>query len=395
MKNEDIMQKAISVAETLATSGKLNPQQANKFIDYVVDESMMKNNVRIARFKPDQLEIDKLNIAGRVVFPATEYQAPEYRSTVATSQVLLNPRELIAAFDITDNFKEENLEGESVEDSLVRMFAKGWANDTEGLSFNGDSTGPSAAEGDVYSGGSATGHILDPLLSLFDGWLRLSDGAHIVDALGSPIGLSIFSEAIRAMPTKFRKNKRDLRFFMSSDLYQIYIEKVATRQTAKGDMASEGESQSPFGISIVEVPLIDFLPPVVEEVTLNGTTAVSLRYAPMSAEFVTPETLSSTVVTPYVEGTDYDMDYTAGTIARNGGGTIGDGDTVKITYSANPQMLLTHWKNFIYGISRDIRVERARNIHKRANEYVVTAKMAVQIEELDAIVKVQNISSGV
>jgi hypothetical protein len=111
---------------------------------------------------------------------------------------------------------------------------------------------------------------------------------------------------------------------------------------------------------------------------------------------VLPTSLSQTPTTPFVGGgTDYTLDATAGTIARVGGGAIGDGDTVKVTYDANPQILLTHQMNFIVGIGRDIRIEKDRDIYKGVNQYAITAKVAVQFEEVDAIVKGSNIGQSV
>ena len=393
LTNEELVQKAITAAEALATSGKLNPAQANKFIDYVVDESVMKDNVRVVRFTNEELAIDRIGIGKRVMQPATEYVAPQHRSGVSTSQIKLKPEEVIAAFDITDTFKELNIEGESVEDHIIRMFAAGWRNDEEQLAINGDTVGPAALEGDLVDEGSTTQYIKDGLLTLFDGWWRKSDGAHLLNAANASIGLNVFGGMIRAMPQKYRRNKKDLRFFMSADLAQYYIEKMATRMTGKGDAAAEGETQTPFGIPIVEVPLLDLLPRVVQHVTMTGTTAQSLRYAPYTAEIVLPITLDKTPTTPYIKNTDYSVDYTAGTITRIGGG-ISDGQVVKVTYSANPQIILTHWQNFIMGIGRDIRIEKGRNIHKRANEYVVTGKVSVQMEQLDAVVKAYNVGTG-
>jgi hypothetical protein len=216
-----------------------------------------------------------------------------------------------------------------------------------------------------------------------------------VNAGSTSVGLSVFSQMLRAMPQRFRRNKANLRFFMSSDLAQMYIEKIASRMTDKGDRAAEGETQTPFGVPIVEVPLLDLYPRVTQHVTMTGTTAQSLRYAPFSAEVVLPSDLGSTPSTPYLKNTDYSVDYTAGTITRIGGGAISDGQLVKVTYSAGPQIILTHWQNFIMAIGRDIRIERQRNIHKRANEYVVTGKTDVEIEELDAVVKAYNVGANV
>jgi len=394
MTNEELILKAISAAEVLATSGALNPAQSDRFIDYVVDESIFKNNCRVVRFRQSELQIDKIGIGNRTMFPATEYVAPQTRLGVATSQIKLNPQEVITAFDITDNFKDLNIEGEGIEDHIIRMFASGWRNDEELLAITGDTVGQASLEGDVIPNGSTTQYIKDPLMSLYDGYLRLADSGHLLDVQNTNVGLGVFGAMIRQMPRKFRRNRSQLRFFMPTDLAQLYIEKIATRMTPKGDQATEGATQTPFGIPIVEVPLLDLQPTIVENVTMTGTTAQSLRYAPYSDEVVLPNTLSNVPSVPYVKDTDYSVDYTAGTITRIGTGAITSGQVCKVTYKAGPQIILTHWMNFIMGIGREIRIERQRNIHKRANEYVVTGKISVQMEEADAVVKAYNVGRG-
>lgn len=395
MTNEELIQKAITAAETFATYGKLNPAQSDKFIDYVIDETVLKDNVRVVRFRNEELTIDKIGIGKRVMFPATEYVAPSIRLGVVPSKITLKPQEVITAFDISDAAKEITLEGDSFEDHVIKMFATGWGNDQEQLVLNADAIGPAVIEGDILPGGSQTRYIKDDLMGMVDGWSRLADGSHLVNAGNVSVGLNVFSAMIRAMPQKFRRNKSQLRFFMASDLAQIYIEKIATRMTPKGDAATEGQIQTPFGIPIVEVPLMDLLPKVTENVTMTGVVAQSLRYAPYSAEIVTPSDLAAVPTVPYVKDTDYSVDYTSGTITRIATGAITDAQVVKVTYSSNPQILLTHWQNFILAIGRDIRIERQRNIHKRANEYVVTGKIDCQIEELDAAVKAYNVGANV
>jgi hypothetical protein len=110
---------------------------------------------------------------------------------------------------------------------------------------------------------------------------------------------------------------------------------------------------------------------------------------------VAPAALGNTPTTPYVSATDYTLDTAAGTIVRINGGAISSGDVVKVTYRANPQILLTHRSNFIIGIGRDIRIEKDRDIFKGVNQYAITAKVAIEFEEDDAIVKAKNIGTGV
>ncbi len=393
--NEELVQKAVIVADDLASAGKLNPVQSNAFIDYIVDETVLKQNARTLRFRNEDLDIDKINIGTRAAVPKSEAVDPGIRRGVSTSKVTLTPKEIMVPVEIGDNFSEINLEGKSVEDHIMQMFGKRTANDMEELYMNGDTLGHAAIEGDIVPGGSTTQYVKDSYLALQNGWQRLADSGHIVNAASSNIGLTIFGQAIRAMPTKFRRNKGDLRFFCSPDLAQLYMEKLSTRATGIGDAAAEGRGVAPFGIKLVEVPLWDFQPRVVEHVVLNTTVPVSLKNSPVSDVVVTPSAMVGTPTTPYIDDTDYDMVLSAGTIARDAGGAIGDGDTVKVTYSANPQLILTHMNNFIVGIGRDIRIEKDRDIFKGVNQYAITAKVAVEYEEVDAIVKVRNIGTGV
>lgn len=392
--NQELVEKAVITADALATAGKLNPAQSDKFIDYVVDETVLANNARIVKFRNESLEIDKLGIGTRVAFPKALAQDPGLRRGVSTSKISLTPKEVIVPFEIGDNFKEIALEA-NVDDHVVRLMATTFGNDLEELYINGDKLGAAILEGDYKDGGSSTLYVKDAYLGLVDGWAKLATGANVVDAAGANIGLSIFGSLLRALPTKFRRNKNNLRWFLSPDLWQLYLEKLATRATSLGDAAAGGSEHGPFGIKAVPVPLWDLQPRIVKHVQLNGTTAVSLGFAPVSSVVVTPNTLDTTATAAYVDTTDYVVNASAGTIARAGGGSIGDGDTVKVTFSANPQIILTHQANFIVGIGRDIRIEKDRDIFKGVDQYAITAKVDTQFEELTAIAFAKNIGTGI
>lgn len=395
ISNEELVKKAITAADTLASSGKLNAAQSDRFIDYVIDETMLKGNARIHRFRNESLEIDKIGIGKRVTVPKVEATDPGIRRTATTSKITLTPSELMTPFEISDNFAELNIQGDDIKDSLVRMFATQTGNDIEEMFITGNKLGPAVLQGDIIDGGSTTQYIKDGFLGLQDGWQLLADSANLVDAGGDNIGLSIFSQALRKLPTKFRRNTKNLRWFMSPNLAQIYYEKFSTRATAAGDAASQGDTPPPFGIKIVPVPLWDLNSKIVEHVVLNGTTAVALKYKNFTNVIVTPSTLASTPTTPYVDATDYNLVASAGTIARDAGGSIGDGDTVKVTYSSPPQLILTHMNNFVIGIGRDVRIEKDRDIFASNDQYAITTKVACEIEEVEAAVKVKNIGEGV
>jgi len=397
VNNEELVNKAVITADALASSGKLNPAQSDRFIDYVIDETVLKENARVIRFRNESLDIDKIGVGKRVAVPKAEATDPGVRRGITTSKISLQPVEIMVPVEIGDTFREINIEGENVEDTIMRLFANQLGNDLEDLYINGNKLGPAALQSQMPGGGSSTHYVVDSFLGLFDGWSLLADSSNMVDAGGANIGISIFSKAIRALPTKYRRNKKDLRWFLSPDLWQIWQEKLSTRGTGLGDNALTGgqEGMGPFGIPAVPIPLWDFEPPVVEHVVLTGTTPMALKSKNFVNVVVTPATLADSPTSAYIETTDYVLDAAAGTIVRNGGGAIGSGTTVKVTYGAAPQLILTHKNNFIVGIGRDIRIEKDRDIYKSVNQYAITAKVDVQFEELDAIVKVENIGKGV
>jgi hypothetical protein len=397
ISNEELVEKAVITADALADQGKLNPAQSSRFLDFVVKETILTDNARVIRFRNEELKIDKIGIGSRVAVPKVEARDPGVRRGVTTSQVTLQPEEIMVPFELGDTFREINLEGLSVEDHVIQMFATQTANDMEELMIRGNTLGPAATEADyVDSGGSEDDYVVDNYLALQDGWQTLANDANIVDAEDQNIGLGVFGKAIRAMPTKFRRNKKDLRWFMSPDLYQLYLEKLSTRIGSLGDGAAGGATHGPFGIKAVEVPLWDFLPMTVEHITLTAEDAIPLINANIEDVVVLPSTLANSPTTPYIEDTDYTLDATAGTIARiDSGGAILEDAVVKVTYSSSPQLILTHKNNFIIGIGRDVRIEKDRDIFKGVNQYAITAKIAVEFEEVTAIVKVRNIGTGV
>lgn len=392
MTNKELLEKAIITADALATQGKLLPAQADRFIDYVVDESVLKNKVRIVKFRNEDMLIDKIGVGGRVTVPKAEATDPGAKRGVSTSKVTLSPKEVMTPFEIGDTFMDINLEGEDVEDHIIQMMAKQLSNDLEELALVGNTVGPSATEDLVWATGSTTKHVLDVYLALANGWLKLADGGNIYDAAGANIGPTVLSKMINTMPTKFKKNRRDLKFFASADHEQNYRETVSTRATNAGDQAlTEEQSLKAYAVELVAVPLLDAQPQNVEHLTMATTVAQSLAYKPFSDEVVVPSTIGREPVTPYVEGVDYHADYTNGTITRDAGGAITDGQVVKVTYKTYGQMLLTQYRNLIWAIGRDIRIERDRDIYKGVNQYAITTKVFPGIEELTAVVKAINV----
>ena len=396
MTNEELIQKAVITTDALAAAGKLNPVQSDQYIDFVIDVTMLKGNVRVVRFRNETMQIDKIGVGSRVTVPKAEAQAPRVRRGVSLSKVELTPKDQMTPFEISDNFPDQCIEGERVEDTVTRLMATQTGNDLEELYINGDLLGPARLESDLLEGGSATGYVKDNFMAQFNGWLRAADSSNVFDAEGADVGSTIFSRMINQMPVKFRRVRQNLRFLCSLDHEQLYREKVGARQTAAGDEANNAMRPiTPFGIPLVGVPLLEAEPRVVENVTFAAApSTAALRYSPIGASVViTPTTLANSPVVPYVEGgaADYTVDRTAGTITTVAGGAMNAGGTFKVTYHSAGQMLLTDYQNLILAIGRDITIERDRDIYKGVTQFAITTRVSVNIEEVTAIVKGINI----
>jgi hypothetical protein len=395
MTNQELIEKGIITAAALATNGKLNPKQSDRFLDMIIDESEMKGIARIERFSNEEMNLEKIGIGSRVALPKTEAVDPVVRRSVSTSKTPLKPVEIMVPFEIGDIFKEINIEGSNVEDHILQMFSRRLNNNLEELFWDGNATGPAILESNYVEGGSTTQYRLDGYLGLFDGWLKTAEAGHVVDNANAAITSTTFARALRAMPRKYKRNKNDLRWFVSTNHEAAYRESIAARLTAFGDAAVNGaDNPRPFGVQLQPISLLSEEPQYVENSVANtdGTTATALSYAPISNLILTPSTLGATPVTPYVLGVDYTQSLPAGTWTRLGTGGIGSGATVKATYLSAGKFLLTPPKNCIIAIGRDIRLERQRDIFKGTDMFALTVKAYATFEETDAVVLVKNVA---
>jgi hypothetical protein len=375
----------------IATYGKLNPEQSKVFLDWVYNEAVMKNHARQVQVTAEKMYIEKIGIGERVAMSKIMAQDPTYRRGVTTSRVELYPKEIMVPWETEDTFKLLNVEGESIGNHIMRMFADKLANNMEEANWLGNSHGAAVLQSSIIDGGDTTRYIKDDFLALGDGWLQQimeGTGSHLKNFANASVSTSLFSSLIQEMPSKYRRDLTKLRFYVSSDYEQIIREKIASRSTPAGDAALVGQnSLMLYGIPVVPIPLLPSDATYVEHVVLNGTTARQLLFAPISDVVVTVSTLGLIPTNKLTITTDYITDLTNGTITRVGGGAIGDGDTVKVTYKIHPVIILTPQYNLIQALRSDsVSLESDRNIHKKVDEFALSTWFDQKIENLDATV---------
>jgi hypothetical protein len=393
MTNQEVLQKAAITTEALAQQGKLLPEQSDSFLDFVEEESQLTEmGISIERFRNEEKFIEKMDVPQRVMVPHEECKDPQVRNGVTTSRVELKPEDFMVPFEISKKFLRHNIEGDGGAEHVVRMMATRTNNNAEQTYWESSKVGPAILQSDYPGGGSSSLYRLDGTHSRYDGLLELAEGGHVVDAQNAPISPRLVSRALRAMPNKFRKNRRELWGFMSWDHEQHYREGVSSRATRAGDDALSGVDAIPsFGVNLGPISLLDPDPIKVEHIVLNGTTPTALKHGPVTDVVVTEPTLGSAGEAAFIETTDYVVDYAAGTVARNGAGAIGDGNTVKVTYKTAGRMIITRPSNIIVAFGTDIEIMRQENIYTRKLEYAIHLSIFVTFVELDAVVLLKNV----
>lgn len=317
--SDELSKKAdLALSDLSSNGGLLNEEQNNTFIRNLIDQPTLLGQVRTVEMNGPTMELNKIGFGKRILRAATQTpQSSRALGTAAidgtfdasaeaaarakpqTSKVLLETKEVIAEIRIPYEVLEDNIERGNMENTVLALIAERAALDLEELLIKGDT-----------SVGSS-----DPYLDLQNGVLALST-AHIVDAAGEGVSPAIFNRALKALPTKYRRNRNLMRFYSSMDIEQDYRLSLSSRGTDLGDAILTGRQPVPvFGVP------------------LNGAALMP-----------------------------------------------------------NDTMVFTNPQNLIFGIQRNVRIESERLISEREVKIVLTARVAIQIEESDAVVKVINLA---
>ena len=246
-------------------------------VDRVIDESTLLKSVRKLTMNRSRVEIPRMSLGSRVMrashpgshnesypyyaagqpafapdlptAPGTLNGDPVGLETGATerlvvpefSTIVLQSSKLVLPWAITEEFLEDNPEQGAAEQRIATIMGIQAANDLEDLGLNGDETST------------------DALLRANDGYLiqAVGAGGNIVPALGA-FTTNSFETVLRAMPTKYRRNLRQLRFIVHPDTWMDYVQSIAARQGNMADQYLSGLVGDPTygGIPIMASPFM-------------------------------------------------------------------------------------------------------------------------------------------
>lgn len=172
---------------------------------------------------------------------------------------------------------------------------------------------------------------VDPFLHGLDGWRVLAEAGQVVDFEGATMDKDGLGKMFRALPDKYKRAYGDLRFFTAPAVAQDWHDTFADRGTSLGDKALVGGQVPPYmGVPVVSVPVIPTDLAGVEEFVGTG-----LSYA-----------------------------------------------------------LLTPRENLVFGIHREIRIDKDKDILRGVNVYAITTRVAVAIENPEAVVLAVNVGKS-
>lgn len=246
---EKLLQKSV-VNETNLPNSVMNRQQTDRFIDLVIDQSIMLKQIRTERVDHPKGEINKLNL-GDIVTEGASATTSATTRIPTESVVNYDMIKYRSAFDLATDFVEDNIEKGQVRDTLLNMFTKRISTDLEMAAIEGDA---SLTTGDAQSDSNN-------LLGVNDGFKEiLTDNvpsAQKVNAASAASSKKLFYEMKRKIPARFRIAKPDYRWNVSSAVYDKWELDVSARATEAGDEALSGRgTRRPFGIQLNEVPLM-------------------------------------------------------------------------------------------------------------------------------------------
>jgi len=339
---------------------QLTPEEADRFIDCIYDESVMKSYARTEKMSKPTKYIRHLGFGdGKFLYPGTHFDESKYKKQWTNNRIILEAKKIRGCVAVFDDDLEEGIEGPAFKTHLMSIITKQIANELEYAYYMADTAS-------YQANGGGTAWCPDDIESLWDGWRyqithsqngqtyynSVCGAADIKNACDTASGAEWdhagmiveqdtaapynqeykYAQMIKNMPAKYKtafglKNM----VFLNSDLVtQDYITALSNRATALGDAVFTGKVPPAYGgVPIISVPLM-------------------------------PTNLG------------------ADGLATDSYGIIGAG--------AYTDVLLTFKNNLIVGIQKDIKMEPQRSAADECTYYFYTMKVALAIENINAVV---------
>lgn len=236
LSQDELVKRAdVTVQDMKTNGGYLNPARSDVFMREITRGTDLLPLIRvIGMTKPDQ-KIDKIGIgtpflhkapASGIALDAAKRAKPVF------SQVPLTTTEMIGSIYLPYDVIEDNIERGTLSQTIMAMIIARAQEDLELNAFFGDSTS------------------LDTSINSFDGFYKQAT-SHIVDnATPVPLTKDCFKAGLKAMPSKFLRNRGSMAHFIGPKAEIDYADSLTVRQTALGDSAITNSWQGNYAMGV-------------------------------------------------------------------------------------------------------------------------------------------------
>ena len=267
LTNENEIAVFKSMRTDMATAkALLNEEQFAQFMRAATINQTILNDASFRRMNSTSQVVSSTKVNGRVLQNGYKTVTTKNDTTndnltpadIDFGKAELNATKLKALTSILDDDKEDNIEREAFEQTLLTMMGEAVGIDLEAVCVFGDTT---------YTSGSPA--VADPLFSCIDGWLKSatttlkSDGAKgsgtkdfdLADGI-----TAMFDKMLYSMPAAYRQANlmKDLVFYVPFEVQEAYREYLIDRETGLGDSSLLNAEELQYkGIPVKYAPVLD------------------------------------------------------------------------------------------------------------------------------------------
>lgn len=213
-----------------SVGGQVSADDVVEFVDLSVEQNQILREIRVESGIAKSRNIDSIELGDPTMVAATEATAPDAADIVAPSmpRLTLTPVEVLSAFNVSFDMLRKNVEGDNLNDTLNRVFAKRWGKDSVLAAFSGDSSLGATSR-------------LNKTLRVFDGIITQAVADADVHDYSIPATPTyggkdgVFNNMLALLPKDYRDQRDELGFFCSQDVVDDYNDEIGERQTTLGD----------------------------------------------------------------------------------------------------------------------------------------------------------------
>lgn len=233
--------------------GLLSPQQAREFLRVLIDESVLLKEANNQTSLSPKFEVPRISFGNRILRVGVEGARVDSADRIkpTTGLVTLSTNLFKGEVPVSDELFEDNIERDSLADTIMVMIAEAVGRDVEEYAIKNDTdrTGADGADASV--------------LGEFDGLIKqLQTGLPASQRLAGGVYTSydeLFRNMITALPARYRRDPTALRFYVPVKHADGYQTELAGRGTPLGDtnVIENLRMKLAFrGIPVVSIPLM-------------------------------------------------------------------------------------------------------------------------------------------